>query len=241
VLDIISPCVTFNDFAGSTKSWEWAKDHEEPLHEIGLVRQLPEISVEQKEGETTRVQMHDGSWIVLRALRHDEHKVTSRASALQLLTESQDRDEFLTGLIYVAPERPDFAVIAWVTVCVVSDEAERDRALAIARRRVGMYLLTPTYSQYHRWLGRGELLDRIGSTLESVPEALLRDLVVIGSPDECRAHLRTFADSGVTTLLYEVLPGIGDLHATLEVLAPRTWATSDRKSPSGSRQSGETG
>jgi len=45
VLDIISPCVTFNDFPSSTKSWDWARSHEEPLHEIGLVRQLPEIAV----------------------------------------------------------------------------------------------------------------------------------------------------------------------------------------------------
>src|SRR3954464_10786790 len=104
VLDIISPCVTFNDFSTSTKSWDWAREHEEPLHEVGFVPRLAEIEVEQKEGETTRVQLHDGSWIVLRALHHAEHKVTDRASALRLLAESQERDEFLTGLIYLSPE-----------------------------------------------------------------------------------------------------------------------------------------
>src|SRR5262249_13401562 len=83
--------------------------------EMGLVRQLAEVEVEQKAGENTRVQMHDGSWIVLRALRHDEHKVTDRASALRLLTESQDRNEFLTGLIYVAPDRPDFVSMQEMT------------------------------------------------------------------------------------------------------------------------------
>jgi 2-oxoglutarate ferredoxin oxidoreductase subunit beta len=108
VLDIISPCVTFNDFSSSTKSWDWAREHEEPLHEVGFVPRLPEIEVEQKAGESTRVQLHDGSWIVLRALRHDEHKVTDRASAVRLLMESQQREEFLTGLIYLAPNRPDF-------------------------------------------------------------------------------------------------------------------------------------
>lgn len=115
VLDIISPCVTFNDFHSSTKSWEWAREHEEPLHEVGFVRRLQEIEVEQKAGETTRVQLHDGSWIVLRALRHDEHKVTERASALRLLIESQERHEFLTGLIYLAPERPDFVTMQEMT------------------------------------------------------------------------------------------------------------------------------
>ncbi len=47
VLDVISPCVTFNDFASSTKSWDWAREHEEPLHEVGFVPRLAEIEVEQ--------------------------------------------------------------------------------------------------------------------------------------------------------------------------------------------------
>ena len=85
VLDIISPCVTFNDFDGSTKSWDWAKEHEEPLQELGFVPRLPEIEVEQKAGEATRVQLHDGSWITLKALHHEEHDVTDRVSALRLL------------------------------------------------------------------------------------------------------------------------------------------------------------
>jgi 2-oxoglutarate/2-oxoacid ferredoxin oxidoreductase subunit beta len=108
VLDVISPCVTFNDFSSSTKGWEWSREHEEPLHEVGFVRRLPEIEVEQEPGRSTRVQLHDGSWIVLRALSHAEHKVTDRVSAMRLLGESQARDEFLTGLIYLSPERPNF-------------------------------------------------------------------------------------------------------------------------------------
>jgi len=108
VLDIISPCVTFNDHPSSTKSWEWARQHEEPLHEVGFVRRLDEIQVEQREGEATRVRLHDGSWIVLRPLVHAEHRVTERSAAMALLMAAQDRGEYLTGLIYVAPERPDF-------------------------------------------------------------------------------------------------------------------------------------
>jgi 2-oxoglutarate ferredoxin oxidoreductase subunit beta len=108
VLDIISPCVTFNDFASSTKSWEWAKEHEEPLHEIGFVPRLPEIEVEQKAGEATRVRLHDGSVITLRALSHAEHDVTNRAGAMKLLVEGHERGEFLTGLLYVDTARPDF-------------------------------------------------------------------------------------------------------------------------------------
>ena len=107
VLDVISPCVTFNDFASSTKSWDWAREHEEPLQELGYVPRLPEIEVEQVAGGSTRVQLHDGSWITLRALRHDEHKVTDRGSALRLLSESEEKGEFLTGLIYLDPSRPN--------------------------------------------------------------------------------------------------------------------------------------
>jgi 2-oxoglutarate ferredoxin oxidoreductase subunit beta len=127
-LDIISPCVTFNDFSSSTKSWEWARDHEEPLHEVGFVPRLPEIEVEQKAGEATRVQLHDGSWIVLRALRHDEHKVTDRVSAMRLLAESAERDEFLTGLLYVDPRRPNFVDMQEMTdtpLAQLPDEALR--------------------------------------------------------------------------------------------------------------------
>ncbi|MBV8487050.1 MAG: 2-oxoacid:ferredoxin oxidoreductase subunit beta [Planctomycetaceae bacterium] len=107
-LDVISPCVTFNDFEGSTKSWDWAKEHEEPLQDVGFISHLPEIEVEQKAGEATRVELHDGSWIVLRALNHEEHDVTSRSSALQLLEESRKNGEFLTGLMYVDSHRKDF-------------------------------------------------------------------------------------------------------------------------------------
>lgn len=111
VLDIISPCVTFNDFSSSTKSWDWAKAHEDPIHEIGFVRRLAEIEVEQEPGGTTRVQLHDGSWITLRALKHEEHRVTEKADAIRLLVESQERGEFLTGLMYINTDRPDFVTL----------------------------------------------------------------------------------------------------------------------------------
>ncbi len=108
VLDIISPCVTFNDFDGSTKSWDWAREHEEPIHEVGFVRRLPEIEVEQPEGKSTNVQLHDGSWITLRSLAHAEHDVTDRTSAMRLLLESTQAGEFLTGLMYVDTKRAEY-------------------------------------------------------------------------------------------------------------------------------------
>jgi 2-oxoglutarate ferredoxin oxidoreductase subunit beta len=107
-LDIVSPCVTFNDFEGSTKSWDWAKEHEEPLHEVGFVPRMSEIEVEQTPGQSTRVKLHDGSWIVLRALHHQEHDVTDRGSALQVVEKSHRNNEFLTGLLYLDAKRSDF-------------------------------------------------------------------------------------------------------------------------------------
>jgi 2-oxoglutarate ferredoxin oxidoreductase subunit beta len=128
VLDIISPCVTFNDFDGSTKSWDWAKEHEEPLHEVGFVPRMPEIEVEQKAGQSTRVQLHDGSWITLKALNHHEHDVTSKASAFRLLDESNRKGEFLTGLLYVDAKKRDFVTAQNMTatpLALLPDEALR--------------------------------------------------------------------------------------------------------------------
>ena len=104
-LDIISPCVTFNDFDGSTKSWDWAKEHEEPLQEVGFVPRLPEIEVEQKAGET------DPRAAPRRLLDRpprpaprgaQRHRAAARRCGSWI--ESQERDEFLTGLLYVDPE-----------------------------------------------------------------------------------------------------------------------------------------
>jgi 2-oxoglutarate ferredoxin oxidoreductase subunit beta len=128
VLDIISPCVTFNDFDGSNKSWDWGKEHEEPLHDVSFVPRLPEIEVEQKAGEATRVKLHDGSWITLKALNHLDHDVRSKVSAFKLLEESAQKNEFLTGLIYVDAERRDFLTNQSMTempLALLPDEALR--------------------------------------------------------------------------------------------------------------------
>jgi 2-oxoglutarate/2-oxoacid ferredoxin oxidoreductase subunit beta len=135
VLDIVSPCVTFNDFASSTKGWEWARSHEEPLQEVGFVRRLPEIEVEQEEGKATRVRLHDGSYITLRALSHDEHDVTDRASGFRLLIEGGEAQEFLTGLIYLNEDRENFVETLGMTdppLALLPDESLRPPASVLA-------------------------------------------------------------------------------------------------------------
>jgi 2-oxoglutarate/2-oxoacid ferredoxin oxidoreductase subunit beta len=107
MFDVISPCVTFNNHDGSTKSYKYAKDHEELLHEISFVPFFEQITVDYKEGEVKEVEMHDGSHIRLRKTDHD-FDPTNKAQALDMLRHCTESGEFLTGLIYVNEEKPDF-------------------------------------------------------------------------------------------------------------------------------------
>jgi 2-oxoglutarate ferredoxin oxidoreductase subunit beta len=100
VIDVISPCVTFNDHIGSTKSYAYMKDHEEPLHELDFVPSFQDIEVEIEEGESRVVELFDGSRLVLHKLEHD-YDPTNRAHALEVLHEATRRHEVLTGILYV--------------------------------------------------------------------------------------------------------------------------------------------
>ena len=108
MLDVISPCVTFNNRPDSTKSYSWAKEHEELLHQIDFVPFFEQIeTIDYEEGEVREVEMHDGSHIRLRKLDRDFNPM-NRPGALRLLRESRDKDELLTGLIYVNPVEQNF-------------------------------------------------------------------------------------------------------------------------------------
>src|SRR6187200_1533617 len=71
MLDVISPCVTFNDHEGSTKSYDYVKDHEEPVSEVNYVPHFEDIAIEYEEGSAREVQLHDGSRIFLKKLDRD--------------------------------------------------------------------------------------------------------------------------------------------------------------------------
>ena len=100
VIDVISPCVTFNDHVGSTKSYAYMKDHEEPLHELDFVPSFTDIEVEIEEGESRVVELFDGSRLLLHKLEQD-YDPTNRAHALEVLHEATRRHEVLTGILYV--------------------------------------------------------------------------------------------------------------------------------------------
>jgi len=107
MLDVVSPCVTFNDHEGSTKSYKYVKDHEESLQEVSFVAHFEDIAVDYDAGSTLDVTMHDGSHLRLRKLE-ENYDPTSRLNALTRLTEAHERGEVLTGVFYVNPQAPSF-------------------------------------------------------------------------------------------------------------------------------------
>jgi 2-oxoglutarate ferredoxin oxidoreductase subunit beta len=106
VLDIISPCVTFNNQENAYHSYTWGKDHEAPLHDITFIPAREEIIVEDfEEGTVREVTMHDGSIVLLKKLEHD-YDPTDRWQAMRVLEEAQRNNWLLTGLIYIETGRP---------------------------------------------------------------------------------------------------------------------------------------
>src|SRR6202000_2062695 len=90
MLDVISPCVTFNDHEGSTKSYKYMQEHEEAITEVGFVPHFEDIAIDYEEGSTYDVTMHDGSHLRLRKLRED-YNPTTRASAGKTLIGADER------------------------------------------------------------------------------------------------------------------------------------------------------
>src|SRR6202171_3856283 len=116
MLDVISPCVTFNDHEGSTKSYSYVKDHDYPLEEVSFVPFFEDISVDYAPGTTQAVTMHDGSKLYLKKLE-EGYDPTDKISALRRLHETARRGEFATGMIYIEPDRDDF-----LTLLDIADE-----------------------------------------------------------------------------------------------------------------------
>jgi 2-oxoglutarate ferredoxin oxidoreductase subunit beta len=107
MLDILSPCVTFNDHEGSTKSYSYVKDHEEPLGDVSFVPYFDDITIDYDAGTTTAVTLHNGSKLYLTKIDED-YNPTDRVRALNLLHETGRRGEYATGVLYVEPDKQDF-------------------------------------------------------------------------------------------------------------------------------------
>ncbi|MGA3011714.1 MAG: 2-oxoacid:ferredoxin oxidoreductase subunit beta [Terracidiphilus sp.] len=107
LLDVISPCVTFNDHEGSTKSYKFMQENDDPINEIGFVPSFEEIAVDYNSGEIFEVEMHDGSNLRLRKL-HEDYDPTDKANAVRTLMEAQTNGEILTGVFYINTTQPTF-------------------------------------------------------------------------------------------------------------------------------------
>jgi len=108
VLDIISPCVTFNNKDNAYHSYAWGKDHEEPLHEISYIAPRNEIILEREmeEGEIREVSLHDGSVVVLKNLEKG-YDPSNRLEALRVMEEARQNDWLITGLLYLDDTKPN--------------------------------------------------------------------------------------------------------------------------------------
>lgn len=99
LLDVLSPCVTFNNHKGSTKSYSYVREHEKFVQELGFIGQKDEITADYED--TTVVKLHDGSRIVLKKKGDHDYKINDRMAALTALQESALNQNILTGLIFL--------------------------------------------------------------------------------------------------------------------------------------------
>ncbi len=99
-IDVISPCVTFNNHGGSTKSYDYVRQHNEAVSRIDFITPGSEITAEYAPGEVVEVQQHDGSVLRLRKL-HDDYDPTDRYAAMSYMNAHAARGEVVTGLLYL--------------------------------------------------------------------------------------------------------------------------------------------
>ena len=106
VLDIISPCVSFNNREDTLHSYQWGRQHEAPLHDIAYVPTRRAIILDEfEEGATKEVTLHDGSVVMLKKLEHD-YDPTDKWQAMKILEDAEKHHWLVTGLIYVNPNQP---------------------------------------------------------------------------------------------------------------------------------------
>jgi len=106
ILDVVSPCVTFNNHDGSTKSYTYTRDHYHPASQTDFVEPASEIKVSYAEGESTVVELHDGSKLLLKKT-DGGYDATNRSGVLRYLEQQRAMGEVVTGLLYINAELPD--------------------------------------------------------------------------------------------------------------------------------------
>ncbi|MBT8113906.1 MAG: 2-oxoacid:ferredoxin oxidoreductase subunit beta [Arenicella sp.] len=107
LIDVISPCVTFNNHQGSTKSYDYTREHAQAASVVDFVPTMQEITLEQVKGSTREVELHNGDSVQLRKLS-DDYDPTDRKVAVNAVMNQKAEGKLLTGLIYINPEADDF-------------------------------------------------------------------------------------------------------------------------------------
>ncbi len=129
------------------------------------------------------------------------------------------------------PANPASRIVARIFVCPTEDA---DYARTVGRRLIAAYLSVPAYAEFHRWLGRGPQLERMwrhwaagerAAAVEAVPEDVIDELVLHGSPEQCRAQAERYVEAGVQTPVLALLPSpetatADGLATALAALAP---------------------
>ncbi|MFT6032663.1 MAG: 2-oxoglutarate ferredoxin oxidoreductase subunit beta [Arenicella sp.] len=107
LIDVISPCVTFNNHSGSTKSYDYTREHIQAASVVDFVPMAQEITIDQIKGSTQNVDLHNGDSVRLSKLS-DNYDPTDRHTAIRTLLEHKAEDKLMTGLIYIEQESENF-------------------------------------------------------------------------------------------------------------------------------------
>jgi 2-oxoglutarate ferredoxin oxidoreductase subunit beta len=105
-IDVISPCVAFNNHAGSTKSYDFVREHNEAVNRLDFMPAKMEIKADYAPGTVQEVVQHDGSVLRLRKL-HEDYDASDKAAAMNYLLQGQAAGEIVTGLLYLRPDADD--------------------------------------------------------------------------------------------------------------------------------------
>lgn len=124
-VDVISPCVTFNNAPTSTKSYSWVRDHMEATSTFDFIPMQQEILTEYDHGSSIPVPLHDGSIITLHK-REDKEVITNKKDAIASLEEAKVKDHILTGILYLKPDSEDFHDINQTTDTPLNQLTEKE-------------------------------------------------------------------------------------------------------------------
>jgi len=124
-IDVVSPCVAFNNDAGSTKSYDYVREHNDAVNRLDFMPRREEITADYPPGSLVEIAQHDGSILRLRKLETD-YDPTDRLGAMNFINAHQARGEVVTGLLYIDPEPQDLHAHLNTVATPLNRLAEKD-------------------------------------------------------------------------------------------------------------------